>query len=114
MDKVIIYHNPRWSKSREAVQLLKENGFEPEIVEYLKHPLSISELRSIAQMLDLRPKDFIRKTEQDFKNLNLQKYMNNDEELFSAMEAYPKLIERPIVVKNGKAIMGRPPENVIF
>ena len=95
------------------MQLLRNNGIEPEIVEYLKYPLSIDELKSIAQMLGLRPKDFIRKGEQDFKNLELKEKLEDDEALFSVMADFPKLMERPIAVKDGRAIIGRPPDEIL-
>jgi len=95
------------------VQLLRNNGIEPEVVEYLKHPLSVDELKSIAQMLGLRPKDFIRKGEHDFKNLDLKEKLEDDEVLFSVMADFPKLMERPIAVKDGRAIIGRPPDEIL-
>ena len=95
------------------MQLLRNNGIEPEIVEYLKYPLSVNELKSIAQMLGLRPKDFIRKGEQDFKNLELKEKLEDDEVLFSAMADFPKLMERPIAVKGGRAVIGRPPDKIL-
>jgi len=113
MDVITIYHNPRWSKSREAVQLLKDKDIELDIVEYLKHPLSVNELKTLADMMDLRPKDFIRRGEQDFKELDLKDKLENDNVLFKAMADYPKLMERPIMVKGEKAVLGRPPGNVL-
>ena len=95
------------------MQLLRNNGIEPEVVEYIKYPLSVDELKSIAQMLGLRPKDFIRKGEQDFKNLELKEKLEDDEELFSAMTDFPKLMERPIAVKGGRAVIGRPPDKIL-
>ncbi len=114
MAGLTIYHNPRWKKSREAVQLLKDNGIEPEIVEYLKHPLSENELKALADMMGKRPKEFIRKGEKDFKELGLKDKLEDDNALLRAMADYPKLMERPIVTKGKRAVLGRPPENVLF
>jgi arsenate reductase len=95
------------------VQLLKDKDIELDIVEYLKHPLSVNELKTLADMMDLRPKDFIRRGEQDFKELDLKDKLENDNVLFKAMADYPKLMERPIMVKGEKAVLGRPPGNVL-
>ena len=112
MKEFIIYHNPRCSKSRQTLQLLREEGIEPTIVEYLKTPLAKEQLRNISQLLGLRPKDFIRKIEIDFKDNDLSKSLEDDEKIIEAMLSFPKIIERPIVVSGGKAVIGRPPENV--
>ncbi len=95
------------------MQLLKDKDIELDIVEYLKHPLSVNELKTLADMMDLRPKDFIRRGEQDFKELDLKDKLENDNVLFKAMADYPKLMERPIMVKGEKAVLGRPPGNVL-
>ena len=113
MKKITIYHNPRCSKSRQTLQLLRDNGVEPKIVEYLKIPLQKSELKSIADMLGLRPKEFIRKNENDFKENNFGAVIDNDEKIIDAMISYPKIIERPIVTAGKLAVIGRPPENVL-
>ena len=112
MKEFIIYHNPRCSKSRQALQLLREEGIEPTIVEYLKTPLAKEQLRNISQLLGLRPKDFVRKIENDFKDNDLSKSIEDDNKIIDAMSLFPKIIERPIVVSGGKAVIGRPPENV--
>ena len=112
MKKVTIYHNPRCRKSRETLQIIIDKGIEPVIVEYLRNPLNVSELKKISEKLRLRPKDFIRRNEQEFKSAGLRSKLEDDEDLFRSMEAAPKLMERPIVVKGNKAILGRPPENV--
>ena len=113
MKVITIYHNPRCSKSRQTLQLLRDNGVEPKIIEYLKRPLQKSELKNIAEMLGLRPKDFIRKNEKDFKENNLIEFIDNDEKIVKAMVSYPKIIERPIVTKGPIAVIGRPPENAL-
>ena len=79
MKKFTIYHNHRCSKSRQALQILRDKGIEPNIIEYLKTPLQKDELKNISKTLGLRPKDFIRKNENDFKENNLGKYIENDE-----------------------------------
>ena len=112
MKEFIIYHNPRCSKSRQTLQLLREEGIEPTIVEYLKTPLAKEELKNISQLLGLRPKDFVRKGENDFKDNDLSKSLEDDGKIIDAMSLFPKIIERPIVVSGGKAVIGRPPENV--
>ena len=107
-----IYHNPRCSKSRETLQLIKDAGVEVEIVEYLNTIPTVEELKMLLMKLNLKPIDIIRKGEAvykaKFKNSNF-----NDDEWIKIMLEYPKLIERPIVVKGNKAILGRPPQNVL-
>ena len=112
MKEFIIYHNPRCSKSRQALQLLREAGIEPTIIEYLKTPLEKDVLKNISQLLGLRPKDFVRKTEKDFKDNDLSKSLEDDDKTLEAMSLFPKIIERPIVVSGQEAVIGRPPENV--
>ena len=111
MKEFIIYHNPRCSKSRQTLQLLREAGIEPAIVEYLKTPLDKEELVNISQLLGLRPKDFVRKTEKDFKDNHLSERLDDDDKIIEAMSLFPKIIERPIVVSGDEAVIGRPPEN---
>ena len=112
MKEFIIYHNPRCSKSRQVLQLLREAGIEPTIVEYLKTPPEKDTLKNISQLLGLRPKDFVRKIEKDFKDNDLSKSLEDDDKIIDAMLLFPRIIERPIVVSKGKAVIGRPPENV--
>jgi arsenate reductase len=107
-----IYHNPRCSKSRQTLSLIKEKGVEVEIIEYLKVIPSEKELRSIIKLLGIKPEKLLRKGEADYKE-NFKGKTLSDEEWISAMVQYPKLIERPIVVSDNKAILGRPPENVL-
>ena len=111
--KITIYHNPRWGKSRNSVGILDKKGFSYNIIKYIDTPLSILELKELSQKLDLRPKDFIRKGEQKFKDLDLSQKLDSDEALFEAMSKFPKLIERPIVVSGDKARIGRPPEKIL-
>ena len=107
-----IYHNPRCSKSRQTLNLIKEKGVEVEIIEYLKVIPSEKELSSIIKFLGIKPEKLLRKGEVDYKE-NFKGKILSDEEWISAMVQYPKLIERPIVVSGNKAILGRPPENVL-
>jgi len=107
-----IYHNPRCSKSRQTLGILRENGIEPEIIEYLKEVPTKEELSSLLKMLNLNAIDILRKGEAAYKENFKGKDLSNDEWI-AAMVEYPKLIERPIVVKNKKAVLGRPPEKVL-
>jgi len=112
--KVVIYHNPRCSKSRQTLELLQQNGVAPETVEYLKNPPDIATLKSIVALLDIRPAELLRKGEDEFKSLNLASQLENDDVILEAMVSHPRLIERPIVVVDDqRAALGRPPENVL-
>jgi arsenate reductase len=110
---VTIYHNPRCSKSRQALALLEEKGVRPEIVEYLKTPPSAAELRAILGMLGLAPRELMRRKEASYKEAGLDDPALGDDALIAAMVAHPVLIERPIVVKDGRAALGRPPEAIL-
>lgn len=107
-----IYHNPRCRKSRETLNLLQEKGNNPEIVEYLINPPSKDELKEIIGMLGINPFELIRRGEAEFKD-NFKGKDLSDDQWIDAMIQYPKLIERPIVINNNKAALGRPPENVL-
>ncbi len=114
MSKLQILHNPRCSKSRQTLQLLQDQGHSPEIVEYLKNPLSKSELNELQRMLGLEnPIAMMRTKESEFAEFNLSKTESTHETLIKAMVQCPKLIERPIVIFNDKARIGRPPESVL-
>lgn len=108
-----IYHNPRCSKSRQTLQLLRDQGVEPEIVEYLKSPPSAEKIAELLDLLGMEPRDLMRKKEAEYKQLGLSDPNLSRDELIAAMSANPKLIERPIVVKQRKAALGRPPEQVL-
>ena len=107
-----IYHNPRCSKSRQTLEIIKKSQQEFEIVEYLKDLLSISELEIIIEKLGITPVELVRKNEliwkENYKGKNL-----SDKEIVQAMIENPKIMERPIVVNGEKAVLGRPPENVL-
>jgi arsenate reductase (glutaredoxin) len=112
MSVFTIYHNPRCSKSRNTLKLLQENGIEPEIVLYLETPPNGSEIKALLKKLGIKAAGLVRRGEDDYKVSGLGKD-SSDTELVAAMAQYPKLIERPIVVRGNKAVLGRPPENVL-
>lgn len=108
---VTIYHNPRCRKSRETLAILEASKQDINIKEYLKHPPTRVELKEVLEYLQLHPSQLIRKSEAEYKAHFKGKNLS-DQEWIDAMITYPKLIERPIVIKNGKAVIGRPPESV--
>lgn len=110
---VKIYHNPRCSKSRETLKILEHHSNEIEVIDYLKQPPSHAELQLILQQLGLTPRQLMRVKETEYKENGLDDPTLSDSELIEAMVRLPKLIERPIVIKNGKAAIGRPPENIL-
>ena len=113
MDRVTLYHNPRCSKSRQALELLRGSNVEPEIVEYLKTPPSVAELDRILKLLDMEPRALMRRKESVYKDLALDDESLDRHSLLQAMVEHPILIERPIAVTDGRAALGRPPENVL-
>jgi len=110
---VKIYHNPRCSKSRQTLQLLTDRNIDAEIIEYLKTPPSVSELSQLLKTLGLSPRQLMRKKEVEYKEAGADQVDLSDQQLIEIMVANPKLIERPIVIKDGKAAIGRPPELVL-
>ena len=110
---VTIWHNPRCSKSRQTLALLRERGVEPEIVEYLKTPPAADELEAVLDKLGMEPRDLMRRKEAAYKEASLDDPALERRALVEAMAAYPVLIERPIVLAGGKAALGRPPESVL-
>ncbi|WP_455208708.1 arsenate reductase (glutaredoxin) [Kaarinaea lacus] len=110
---VTIYHNPRCSKSRQSLQLLEDNNIEPKIVEYLKTPPSKTELTRILKMLNMKPRDLLRKKETEYMAQGLDDTSLSDDQIIDIMLAHPKLIERPIVVAGSQAALGRPPEKIL-
>jgi len=110
---VQILHNPRCSKSRTTLQLLKDNGVEPEIILYLDTPPDQSQLTAILGKLNMQPRDLMRKGQSEYKELGLDNEQFSDDQLIAAMVKMPILIERPIVLANDKAAIGRPPESVL-
>lgn len=111
---VTIYHNPRCSKSRQTLDLLTQKGIQPDVIKYLEDTPNIETLKTIYQQLGLTSvRDMMRTKEDIYKELNLANESLSDDALFTAMQQNPKLIERPIVVANNKARLGRPPEQVL-
>jgi arsenate reductase (glutaredoxin) len=110
---VTIYHNPRCTKSRETLALLKQHGIEPRVIEYLKAPPSALELKNILKKLGFKPHDIVRDTEARYAELGLKDRKISDDELLALIAANPILLQRPIVVNGNKAAIGRPPENVL-
>lgn len=112
MTDYTIYHNPRCGKSRATLALLQERGIEPRIVEYLKTPPSAAELKKIVEQLGIAPEQLIRKGEEIYKSKYAGKTLNAAQWI-DAMVQNPILIERPIVISGKRAVLGRPPENVL-
>ena len=108
---MIIYHNPRCSKSRQSLALLRENGVEPEVIEYLKTPLDEVALRDVFVKLGLKAHEVVRTKEEPYEQLALSPD-SSEKEVIAAIVKYPILMERPIVMKGDSAVIGRPPENV--
>ena len=107
-----IYHNPRCSKSRETLEIIREHGIEPEIIEYLKNPPTVKQLKAILNKLKLKPKDILREEEILYRVKYASKNLNDDQ-LLELLAKYPTLIERPIVIEGRKAVLGRPPSKVL-
>lgn len=108
-----IYHNARCSKSRATLALLQEHGCACEVINYLETPPIVAELTQLLDQLGITPRELIRSNEPDYRELGLDEPTLGDDALVAAMAAHPMLIERPIVVINGKAAIGRPPESVL-
>ena len=108
-----IFHNSRCSKSRQALQILQDSNCDIEIINYLETDLDVSLIKDVLKKLSLKPRDILRTSEQDYKDNKLEEDNLSDDDLIDYMIKYPKLIERPIVIKGHRAILGRPPENVL-
>jgi arsenate reductase len=113
MTDLTLYHNPRCSKSRSALQLLKERGLTPHIVRYLETPLDAEQLRELLSQLDISARQLLRSSEDEYKALCLHDTQLSEVQLIAAMVSHPKLIERPILVAGDKAVIGRPPEKIL-
>ncbi|MQT59402.1 arsenate reductase (glutaredoxin) [Pseudomonas sp. FSL R10-0399] len=113
MTDLTLYHNPRCSKSRAALEILEARGLAPTVVRYLDTPLEAAQLRSLLGKLGLSARQLLRSGEDEYKALNLADASLSDEQLIAAMAAHSKLIERPILVAGDKAVIGRPPEKVL-
>lgn len=113
MTELILYHNPRCSKSRGALELLQARGFEPTLMRYLETPPSASELRELLAKLGLSARQLLRTDEEEYRSLGLDENQLDESRLIEAMSAHPRLIERPILVVGDRAVVGRPPERVL-
>ncbi|WP_047337551.1 arsenate reductase (glutaredoxin) [Pseudomonas protegens] len=113
MTDLTLYHNPRCSKSRGALELLEQRGLAPTVVRYLETPLDAAQLRSLLAKLGLSARQLLRTGEDEYKTLNLADPSLSEEHLIAAIAQHPKLMERPILQAGEKAIIGRPPENVL-
>ena len=113
MGEVTIYHNPRCTKSRQTLALLSSRGFTPHVVHYLDAPPDAATLKRLLKLLSMRPRQLMRTHEAPYAELQLDDPARTDDELIAAMASHPILIERPIVEANGRAAIGRPPENVL-
>lgn len=111
--KVTIYHNPRCSKSRQTLELLRSRGIEPEIIEYLKQPPDAAELRRLLNLLGVSAAELLRTGEPEYRELALGRDGVTDTQRIDAMASHPRLIQRPIVVRGTRARLGRPPEKVL-
>jgi len=113
MSDVTIYHNPRCSKSRNTLELIRGKGTEPTVVEYLKNPPSAGQIKGWLKALGMAPRDLMRKKEDEYGDLGLADTSLSDDALIQAMVENPRLIERPVVTNGDKVALGRPPENVL-
>jgi len=113
MSQSIIYHNPRCSKSRATLALLESRHVDTQIIKYLDTPPSPQTLKKITEMLGVSPRDILRTGEKEYKEFGMDNPDLSDDQLLQLMSANPKVIERPIVIYNDKAVVGRPPENVL-
>ena len=108
-----IFHNSRCSKSRQALKILQDHYCDIEIINYLEIDLDVSLIKDVLKKLSLKPRDILRTSEQDYRDNNLKEDDFSDDDLIDYMIKHPKLIERPIVIKGHRAVLGRPPENVL-
>lgn len=112
-DTIQILHNPRCSKSRQTLAIIEEKGVQPEIILYLDDTPNEDQLKDILEKLGISARELLRKGEQAYKDNNLSDKALSEQDLIKAMVQFPKLIERPIVIKGKQAVLGRPPENVL-
>jgi len=111
--QVTIYHNPKCATSRAALALLEARGLKPTVVDYLLYPPSKTELERILKLLGMQPRDLLRKKEPEYKQAGLEDPTLSNAAILRALREYPKLMQRPIVLTNNKAALGRPPENIL-
>ncbi len=113
MSKVIIYHNPRCSHSRQTLALLESLGYQPKVIEYLQTPPSVTELKQILKMLGMKPRDLMRQKESEYKSLGLDDHNLSESALLQTLHEHPILIERPIVIIDKQACIARPAETLM-
>ncbi len=113
MTDLTLYHNPRCSKSRAALELLEQRGLAPTVVRYLETPLDAAQLRSLLAKLGIGARQLLRTGEDEYKDLGLADASLGEEQLIAAIAQHPKLMERPVLEAGDRAIIGRPPENVL-
>ncbi|MEE9676991.1 arsenate reductase (glutaredoxin) [Pseudomonas moraviensis] len=113
MTDLTLYHNPRCSKSRGALELLEARGLTPTVVRYLETPLSATQIKALLGKLGISARQLLRSGEEEYKTLNLADASLSEQHLIDAIAAHPKLMERPILEVGDKAVIGRPPENVL-
>ncbi|KAB2522825.1 arsenate reductase (glutaredoxin) [Pseudomonas sp. GXM4] len=113
MTDLTLYHNPRCSKSRGALELLETRGLTPTVVRYLETPLSATQIKALLGKLGISARQLLRSGEEEYKTLNLADASLSEQQLIDAIAAHPKLMERPILEVGDKAVIGRPPENVL-
>ncbi|MDD1508876.1 arsenate reductase (glutaredoxin) [Pseudomonas sp. CNPSo 3701] len=113
MTDLTLYHNPRCSKSRAALQLLEERDLQPSVVLYLDNPPSAAQLREVLNKLGMPARQLLRSGEDEYRELNLADSALDEEALIEAMITHPRLIERPILIAGDRAVIGRPPENIL-
>ena len=113
MTGYVLYHNPRCSKSRGALELLQERGVQPQVLRYLDTPPDADTLRGLVEKLGIPPRELLRTGEEEYRSLGLADASVDDAALIAAMAAHPGLIERPILVRGARAVIGRPPERVL-
>ena len=111
-ESIVIYHNPRCSKSRQTLALIRDRGIEPEIVEYLKTPLDRKALQDLLRVLGMTARDLVRSGEAPYRELGLAEPDTSEDDLIAAIAAHPILMQRPVVRRGGRAVVGRPPERV--
>ena len=108
----LIMHNPRWGKSRKSVEILNNENISYKIIEYLKNPLSKDFLKSLFSALGKKPSELLRANESEYKDNDVSSCLDDHEKIIELMIEFPKIIERPIILINNKAVVGRPPENI--
>lgn len=113
MTDLTLYHNPRCSKSRAALDVLEARGLQPTIVRYLETPLNVAQIKALLSKLGISARQLLRTGEEEYKTLNLADASLSEQQLIEAIAAHPKLMERPILEAGDKAVIGRPPENVL-